>query len=368
MPLRLVKNVPTAAGYYQSYDCALQSLLSAFGDEYPRWYLSSVAGFHHTFEYLRVSPPGDRAFITLNFTRFVYQEIEFALKALGYAYTHIHNEAWDRTWDFIEGEVGEGRPLLAGPLDFYYLSYIDPQIRSPQPHLSDHYVVLVGFDEDNVYLNDTFGFHYVALSREEFRLAMESTILYYTFDNSSENYKRSLLAVTGRRGKPDESEVAINALDRLREKFMEDRSISSVRNDRCYYSGVLGLKKLADELAGYALAENREWALEVISYLYNYKVLWGNQCRAELAVFLGHCAKLLPSRAEVLEGISGSLRESAMLWAELYRALREVRESYNAESAWRSKCLRASEVAKDIASRELEARNRMREGLANLTP
>lgn len=82
----------------------------------------------------------------------VNQMYDFMAPIAGFKYEHQEGMSFQEMMDLAKTEIDEGRAVILGPLDMYELRYF-PKIYK-QIHIPIHYVMMVGYDEKQVYLLD----------------------------------------------------------------------------------------------------------------------------------------------------------------------------------------------------------------------
>lgn len=70
----------------------------------------------------------------------------------GFTYEHKEGMTFEDTMCLAKKEIDEGRTVILGPTDLYYLSYF-PRLYK-QVHIPIHYLMMVGYDEEQIYLID----------------------------------------------------------------------------------------------------------------------------------------------------------------------------------------------------------------------
>ena len=78
---------------------------------------------------------------------------EYLAGLLGANHTVIENRTFGFAWDKACKAVKAGTPPVLGPLDMFYLPYYEHIYR--KRHIPIHYVLLVGYDNQNAYVHDT---------------------------------------------------------------------------------------------------------------------------------------------------------------------------------------------------------------------
>lgn len=78
---------------------------------------------------------------------------EYLAKLLNAKYNVVENRTFKFTWKRACEFVKEGTPPVLGPLDMFYLPYYEHLYH--KRHIPIHYILLVGYDEQNAYILDT---------------------------------------------------------------------------------------------------------------------------------------------------------------------------------------------------------------------
>jgi hypothetical protein len=69
------------------------------------------------------------------------------------SYTELENRTFKHSWKKAKEAVDAGNPPILGPLDMFYLHFYDEIYH--QRHIPIHYLLLVGYDDENAYVHDT---------------------------------------------------------------------------------------------------------------------------------------------------------------------------------------------------------------------
>jgi hypothetical protein len=69
------------------------------------------------------------------------------------SYTELENRTFKHSWKKAREAVDAGNPPILGPLDMFYLHFYDEIYH--QRHIPIHYLLLVGYDDENAYVHDT---------------------------------------------------------------------------------------------------------------------------------------------------------------------------------------------------------------------
>jgi hypothetical protein len=78
---------------------------------------------------------------------------EYLAKLLGTNYTVVENRSFKFSWNKACAAVDAGTPPVLGPLDMFHLHFYAGIYH--QRHIPIHYVLLVGYDDENAYVHDT---------------------------------------------------------------------------------------------------------------------------------------------------------------------------------------------------------------------
>jgi hypothetical protein len=86
-------------------------------------------------------------------------------------YTVVEDRSFKLAWRRAREALDEGTPPLLGPLDMFYLPYCSGLYR--QRHIPMHYVLMVGYDDERVYVHDTNQEGVQTIPLEELQLAWD---------------------------------------------------------------------------------------------------------------------------------------------------------------------------------------------------
>jgi hypothetical protein len=77
----------------------------------------------------------------------------YLAEILGAGYTVVENCSFKFSWGKAREAIDTGKAPVLGPLDMFYLHYYEHIYR--KRHIPIHYVLLVGYDDENAYVHDT---------------------------------------------------------------------------------------------------------------------------------------------------------------------------------------------------------------------
>lgn len=211
-----------------------------------------------------------------------------------------------KSWKEIQSLVDNSFPVYLR-LDMYYLEYFEV----PE-HFGAHCVVLVGYDDENVYLADTNFESIQKTSLKSFELARTSKHkpfspknYYVTFE-----FPESL---------PSLGQAIVKSIRKTAEEMLNP----PVRN-----LGVKGIKKFGEEIAKFPSYSEVNFDLETVSvfkYLYIYfeEAGTGGSCFRNLyRDFLKESMKYVDSE-NLVKGYEGYAK-AAEVWREISKLLLEV--------------------------------------------
>jgi hypothetical protein len=89
-------------------------------------------------------------------------------------FTESENRAFKSSWAKVQQAVEVGTPPILGPLDMYHLHYY-PELYHRR-HIPIHFVLLVGYDDDTVYVHDTDKDAVQAIPLSELQLAWDVNV------------------------------------------------------------------------------------------------------------------------------------------------------------------------------------------------
>lgn len=129
------------------------------------WGLGQGGGFAY-LRFKSADPP--RQVYTGNATP---RQHKYLARLFGTDLTIIENRAYTSTWGRARQAVDAGSPPVLGPLDMFHLPFCEGiyHIR----HVPIHYLLLVGYDDENAYVHDTGKEDLQIISLDELELAWD---------------------------------------------------------------------------------------------------------------------------------------------------------------------------------------------------
>lgn len=97
---------------------------------------------------------------------------DFMAPIVGFNYEYVEGLKFEEMMEKAKTEIDEGRPVVLGPIDMYYLKYFAKIYK--HMHIPMHYVTMVGYDEEKVYVIDGGTIEVQALTFAEMKEAMVS--------------------------------------------------------------------------------------------------------------------------------------------------------------------------------------------------
>ena len=89
-------------------------------------------------------------------------------------YTAIENRTFNFSWKKARAALDAGTPPVLGPLDMYHLHFYEGLYH--QRHIPIHYELLVGYEEDKAYVQDTDQDEVQAIPLDELQLAWDVNV------------------------------------------------------------------------------------------------------------------------------------------------------------------------------------------------
>lgn len=77
---------------------------------------------------------------------------DFMAPIVGFDYEYVEGLAFEEMIEKAKAEIDEGRPVILGPVDMYYLKYFAKIYRNM--HIPMHYIMMTGYDEEKIYIID----------------------------------------------------------------------------------------------------------------------------------------------------------------------------------------------------------------------
>lgn len=174
-----------------------------------------------------------------NFSGLPDQGINKALDILGYKYKEgVKQKAEPAPFNELKGILTKG-PAVLGPLDMGYLIY-DPSVMCH--HGVDHFVLVYGINNQEIFLHDPAGFPNVSLSKDKLKFAWKAESIsyrrgYYRYWTAPRKIKN-----------PTEDEIHKQALESFKKVYLIGERYAKKRNVLIDVDAVLSLaNKINDQ-------------------------------------------------------------------------------------------------------------------------
>lgn len=118
--------------------------MSNTNEKIPSWFFFVLAGSGN-FIYQKSNKGEIKRFVSYNDGR-TKQMYKRLAPIIGFSYTYIEGRSFGYMLKKAKEKIDEGKPVILGMLDMYYLSYY-PKFYM-QEHIPIHYVLMVGYDDD----------------------------------------------------------------------------------------------------------------------------------------------------------------------------------------------------------------------------
>ena len=99
---------------------------------------------------------------------------QYLAELLGAGYTAIDNRSWSFSWNKAREAVDAGSPPVIGPLDMFHLHFYEGLYH--RRHIPIHYLLLVGYDDEQAYVHDTDKDEVQAIPLDELQLAWDVNV------------------------------------------------------------------------------------------------------------------------------------------------------------------------------------------------
>jgi hypothetical protein len=211
------------------YVNGLEDLLAWKGADYPDFLLSLVGGMAG-FAYLRFkrADPPCMVYWGAN-PKYLMKDLA---NIIGFEETMIEGRSFKFTFSCLRNYVDEGRPVMAGALDMYYLHYYSSLYK--RHHVPIHYVLVVGYDDEEqlVFVHDCSHKDVQKIPYDEFEKSLDVKV-------PGMSKRNTIRAFIIPEKLPSELEVAKRGFAYKAERFL---------NPPVRLFGVPAMRKLANEI------------------------------------------------------------------------------------------------------------------------
>lgn len=212
------------------YVNGLEDLLTWKGADYTD-YLLSVVGGMAGFTYLRFkrADPPCMVYWGAN-PQYLMKDLA---QIIGFEETLIEGRSFKFTFPRLKDFIDQGRPVVAGALDMYYLQYY-PKLYRKQ-HVPIHYVLVVGYDDEDrvVFVHDCSHRNVQKIPYDEFWKSLNVKV-------PGMSKRNTIRAFALPQRIPSEVEVAEKGFSYKAERFL---------NPPVRLFGIPAMRKLADEIS-----------------------------------------------------------------------------------------------------------------------
>lgn len=137
--------------HVRDYECmwsGIEDMYSAkLGEVVPPFFFFSLSGVGN-FTYLK-----QKDFSQIGWSNGMVDKMyEFMAPIAKFSYERIEGLTFEKIMTKAKEEINQERPVILGPLDMYYLKYF-PKIYQ-HIHIPIHYVMMIGYSDEKVYLLD----------------------------------------------------------------------------------------------------------------------------------------------------------------------------------------------------------------------
>jgi len=227
--MKMIHALPHRVCESTCYVNGLEDLLAWKGAEYIDFLLSVVGGMAG-FTYLRFkrADPPCMVYWGAN-PKYLMKDLS---SIIGFEDTVIEGRSFKFTFARLKDFINEGRPVMAGALDMYYLHYY--QELYGKEHVPIHYVLVVGYDDEEqvVHVHDCSHESVQKIPYDEFEKSLDVKVPGMSKRNTIRTFTIPLEI-------PSEFEVAKKGFSYKAERFLDP----PVR-----LFGIPAMRKLTDEI------------------------------------------------------------------------------------------------------------------------
>jgi hypothetical protein len=211
------------------YVNGLEDLLTWKGADYADFLLSVVGGMAG-FAYLRFKRADPPCMVYWGASpKYLMKDLA---NIIGFEEAVIEGRSFESTFSRLQGLIEDGRPVVAGALDMFYLHYYPDLYR--KLHVPIHYVLVVGYDDERqvIFVHDCSKKNVQEIPYNEFRESLDVKV-------PGMSRKNTIRVLTLPQKIPSELEVAKKGFSYKAERFL---------NPPVKLFGIPAMHKLADEI------------------------------------------------------------------------------------------------------------------------
>jgi hypothetical protein len=140
--MRKIIDLPHRVCASTCYINGLEDIFEWKGYRFPDYFLSVMGGMgEFTYLKFRNTNPPEMVYCGAN-PKYLLKELE---KIIDFKQEVIENRTFRYTFSKIKKYIDEGKPVVAGALDMYYLPYFESTYK--KQHIPIHYILIVGYDD-----------------------------------------------------------------------------------------------------------------------------------------------------------------------------------------------------------------------------
>lgn len=190
------------------YECMWNGIedlyINKTGECLPNDFFFLLSGFG-SFCYIKTNKADLKRMVALGDGR-TKQMYEFLAPIVGFEYKHHEFKKYEQALKKAKSEIDGGYPVILGALDMYYLPYYKKLYH--KEHIPFHYILMVGYDDEGIYLYDCGRTELLHLSYDKLRQSMncnypglskENTICTIRMNTSKNKYNIAREAIAIKR-------------------------------------------------------------------------------------------------------------------------------------------------------------------------
>lgn len=219
--------------HMDDYECMWNGIedlyINKTGEKLPPMFFFALASFG-AFCYMKTEKAELKRLVAFGDGR-TKQMYEFLAPIVGFDYQHYEYKNFDQLMKKAREEINQGRPVVLGALDMYYLSYFLKFYH--QEHIPFHYFLMTGYDDEiqRITMLDCAREQPMTISYEELSLALNCS-----YPGLSKPFTLCTIRMNSTKTK---EEIAMEALKKRSEIFL---------NPQVGFIGYKGLEKMIKEM------------------------------------------------------------------------------------------------------------------------
>lgn len=255
----------------------LQMILGYKGEKYRVFEVENISGHPYGWFYINQLISGTGREIEITPGTELTSSMKIAADNIGYKFVHCETNVWQEMEGFLRFELNNNNPIIFGPISYKHLVYQIGAHRATE--IASHYIVLVGYDNDNVYFHDPNGMSYVSFTFTKLRDACTLAMKFLS------NKRFSALVLKEKVSNFSNSEIFKKVVARAVNSYHDKK----VRNGG--FVGLICLKKYSQDIENWLGAETKLEKEMIMRKLGLFFYPKSNQMRADAITYMQNFKK-----------------------------------------------------------------------------